>query len=258
MNWRKVQKKRCQKCAFGHAHECQKETISPSTVNRELTTLSAILTRAAFLGKIKDNPAKLVKKLREPDSREQFLTFDEKQRLLAETQKHYLLHFSVILGIFTGWRSGQILSLRKEDLEPETRTVRIARSKGRNARRVGVGSQVWAILSYLAEYTEGEYLFYNRKTKTRFLSFKRKWGEALKAAGLSDIRFHDLRRTFATDMHREGADVLTIQSSLGHSSIDMTAIYARSDDAALRRSLDAIGDGLNLGLDGIIESDNLM
>jgi integrase len=257
-NWRKVQSKRCQKCAFGHKHDCRPEPVSPSTVNREMTTLSAILSRAVFLGKIKDNPAQLVKKLQEPESRERFLTFAEKERLLQETSKHYLLHFSVLLGILTGWRSGQIMSLRKIDIEDETRTIRISKSKGRASRRVTVGDHVWAILRHLAEHTEGDYLFYNRQTGTRFLSFKRKWGEALDAAGIKDLRFHDLRRTFATDMHREGASDLTIQSSLGHSSIQMTAIYARSDNEMLRRSLNAVADGLNLNLDGIIENENLM
>lgn len=257
-NWRKAQFKRCQKCAHNIKHECRPEIISPSTVNREMTTLSAILERAIFLSKIKENPVQAVKKLREPEARERFLTLEEKERLLAETSKHTLLHLFVLIGILTGWRSGQILSLRRSDLDEPTHTATLIRSKQQKPRRVTVGDQAWKILLYLAERSRGDYLFYNPKTQTRYLSFKRKWGEALQKTGIENLHFHDLRRTFATDMLRLHASDLVIKNALGHSNLQTTSIYARSDNETMREALNAVGDGLSIDVDAIIERDGML
>lgn len=251
-NWRRLQYKRCQKCAYDLHDNCDRELISPSTVNRELTTLSAILTRAAFLGKIKDNPMRFVGKLAEPESRERFLTEDEKVKLLYEVSKHKLLHLYVLLAIMTGWRSGQILSQRRSALDAETRTALLIKSKQQKVRRVSVSNQVWRILSFLSAQSPDDYLFYNPKTKTRYLSFKRKWTEALKRAAIADFRFHDLRRCFASDMLKVSASDLLIKNALGHSRIDTTSIYARAENELLRESLNAVSDNLNLDLDAIL------
>jgi len=54
---------------------------------------------------------------------------------------------------------------------------------------------------------------------------------ALKAAGLSSIRFHDLRHTAATLMLADGVPLVTVSKILGHSSPAVTAqIYAHALD----------------------------
>jgi integrase len=251
-NWRRVQFKRCQKCAHQKEHDCTRELISFSTVNRETTTLSAILKHACFLGKLKQNPMMFVDRLNEPESRERFLTVDEKARLLQETASHKLLHLAVLLGIMTGWRSGQILSQKKSDLDEPTKTTVLIKSKQQRPRRVPLSDEAWMILMFLAGETPGDYLFYNPKTGTRYLSFKRKWNECLERAGIKDFHFHDLRRTFATDMLEARASDLVIQNALGHSKIDTTFIYAKTDRELLRQSLNAVSSTLNLDMNAIL------
>lgn len=243
--WRKTQTVRCQKCAFGKDHICEPKLISYSTINRELTTLSAVLTRAAFLGKIKDNPMRFVERMKEPESRDRFLTADEKIRLLGETSKHYHLHFLVLTALLTGWRKGQILSLKASDMSSETRTVLLSRSKQQKPRRVSVSDMAWRIFERLATETPCDYLFFNPKTGTKYLDLKRKWNESLAAAGIENFRFHDLRRSFASDMLGVSASDLLLKNALGHSTIDTTSIYARSENEVLRTVLNAVASEQN-------------
>jgi len=49
---------------------------------------------------------------------------------------------------------------------------------------------------------------------------------ALRAAGVREVRFHDLRHTFATRMATAGAPMRSLQEWMGHSDFKTTLIYA--------------------------------
>ena len=56
---------------------------------------------------------------------------------------------------------------------------------------------------------------------------------ARKKAGLSGLRLHDLRHTFAIRLIQSGVDVFTVQKLLGHSTITMTMRYVHSFEAQM-------------------------
>jgi site-specific recombinase XerD len=55
----------------------------------------------------------------------------------------------------------------------------------------------------------------------------------MQLAGLPEIRFHDLRHTFATRLVQEGVDIISVQHLLGHANISMTARYNEGNEVAL-------------------------
>ena len=67
---------------------------------------------------------------------------------------------------------------------------------------------------------------------------KRSWEAIRKAAGLKDIRFHDLRRTFGSWQAATGASWPVIGQTLGHRDVKSTAIYARLALDPVRRSVE--------------------
>lgn len=63
----------------------------------------------------------------------------------------------------------------------------------------------------------------------------------LKEAGLPDIRFHDLRHTFATQALRYGMDVKTLACTIGHESVETTLnVYSHATDEGMRTAAKTI------------------
>ena len=92
---------------------------------------------------------------------------------------------------------------------------------------------------------EGEFIFHNPRTGTRITDFFRSWKTACDDAGISDLRFHDLRHTAATRMVQGGADLVTVRDILGHSNIKMTVKYAHSTPESRKQAvelLDAVSE----------------
>ena len=65
----------------------------------------------------------------------------------------------------------------------------------------------------------------------------------LKRAGLPKVRFHDLRHTFATLSLKNGVDVKTLSSTLGHYSAGFTlSTYTHATPDMMREAADTMGD----------------
>ena len=59
----------------------------------------------------------------------------------------------------------------------------------------------------------------------------------LKRANLPDIRFHDLRHTYAVNAIQAGDDIKTIQENLGHATAAFTLdVYSSAIDAMKKKS----------------------
>jgi len=61
---------------------------------------------------------------------------------------------------------------------------------------------------------------------------------ACRRAGITDLRFHDLRHTFASRLVEKGVDIETLKELLGHHSITITQRYIHSNDERKRAAVD--------------------
>jgi integrase/recombinase XerD len=91
-----------------------------------------------------------------------------------------------------------------------------------------------AIEEYLPYRKESEYsnLFISNSGKPMTtVCIDRTIKKIAKRAGINkNISAHSFRRTVATDMHKEGVDLLTIQHALGHSSPNTTQLYIQDTE----------------------------
>ena len=73
------------------------------------------------------------------------------------------------------------------------------------------------------------------------MTVARVWHSVRAQAGLSDVRLHDLRHSYASMALAQGETVLTIGRLLGHRSPATTLKYIHLDDAIVREAVDRVG-----------------
>jgi integrase len=70
---------------------------------------------------------------------------------------------------------------------------------------------------------------------------KRTWAGVCKAAGITGLRIHDLRHSFASNLVSGGASLPLIGALLGHSNPKTTARYSHLYDDPLRAAVERVG-----------------
>jgi integrase len=215
-----------------------KSLISPTTVNKEVALLKAMLNKAITWGYLDVNPLRAVKKLREPDGRLRYLDVEEIERLLAACPPH--LSSIVICALHTGMRRGEILGLTWDRVDMKQRVIHVTGTKTGKNRTIPINDLLLDALRHLPRHLGTDYVFWNHETETRFVSIKRAWRTALKRAKISGFRFHDLRHTFASHVQMGLGDLRATQALLGHADPRMTMRYAHLSDARLKEAVGSL------------------
>lgn len=83
-------------------------------------------------------------------------------------------------------------------------------------------------------------LIFPSKDGKPYNQIKRSFKTALKNAGITDFRFHDLRHTFASNLVMAGVDLATVKDLLGHKSIKMTMRYAHLSPGHRQKAVSAL------------------
>lgn len=145
----------------------------------------------------------------------------------------------------TGLRRSEALDLQWSNVDLDHKVVTIVgrRSKSAQTRRVPLNATaVQALRAWRAQRgpaRDGEYVF-GRDPADRQLRICAAWRSVRKAAGLGDLRFHDLRHNFASKLVQKGTDLNTVRELLGHASIDMTLVYAHLAPEGLAAAVERI------------------
>lgn len=215
-------------------------------VRQDLAFLSSLLTYAMGLPGGPDvNVVRHYPKahLAPPEERDRVLSVAEQKALLAavkadENPTHLLI---VRLALETGMRMGEILKLRKFDVDLDRHHILLpkARTKGRKARLVPVTTDLCAALSahWKQEKKQSDFALPNPKTGRPFYDVAPWFQNAVRKAGLDDVHFHDLRHTFVTGWLANGGRERVLQEVLGHRSERMTKRYTHVDGRLAQEEL---------------------
>ena len=210
--------------------------LKASTVNRNLTNLRAILRKAAGPWEALEKPPRIDMQ-REGPLKERFLSEEEIIRLLDECPPH--LKRFVLFMVDTGARLGEATNLkwREVTLEEDRGQVRFTITKTGKTRPVPLTKRVKEMLEDLkpedAQPDDRVFLWeHPTKGMVPFTSPRSAWRAAKDRAGLPEVRFHDLRHTYASRLVQRGVGIIHVSKLLGHASVTMTMRYAalRSTD----------------------------
>lgn len=220
-----------------NAPESKKKYKSNATANRALALVSSVYGWGINMGLCKDNPAHGIKRFSEK-SRDRFLQEDEMPRFFVAMQEvDSNIRDFIFLALLTGARRSNVLSMQWSHISFERREWRIPLTKNQEPLVIPLCSQAIKIL--LNRKQENELFVFPSTGKTGHLvDVKKSWNKVREEAGLVNFRFHDLRRTLGSWQAKTGASLIVIGKSLGHKSVQSTAIYSRLDLKPVRDSVD--------------------
>lgn len=197
---------------------------APATVNRDLRTLSRILSKARERWLIKVNPFTGVKLVKTDNRRERFLSYDEEDELIRYLkERHPGLLPMVIVAINTGMRRGELVRLRWTDVYRDRELLHVTKTKNGRDRWVPINSAAAEVLESQSRVATGERVFEldPDKVSSAFRMIARR-------LGLKNLRLHDLRHTFATRLGNANTDPFTMAEILGHSDLSQTKRYTHA------------------------------
>jgi integrase len=145
--------------------------------------------------------------------------------------------------LLTGWREQEVLQLRWEHIDRARSLVDLPDTKtGRSTRQIG--STALEVLDALVKVEGSAWVFPGADSKNPIRDIKHLWQAVRHAAGLDDVRLHDLRHTFASAAAARGISLQVIGKLLGHKDLKSTARYAHLTDSVVRHAADLVSGGL--------------
>jgi len=216
------------------------------TATRTIRLLSSILSYAVDMGLIASNPA-LGVKLAPGGQRHRYLSPEELRRLGAvldqptNSQAAATAATIIRLLILTGARRGEIEGLKWSEVDFQFGMLRKETSKT-GAKVIPLARAALHILEEQRQWTSGNQLwvFPGQRGEGHFDSLNKEWSRIRIAAGISDVRLHDLRHTYASFGAAGGVGLPLIGGILGHRQASTTQRYAHLADTPLRAAANVI------------------
>jgi integrase len=224
---------------------------TPYNANRAVGLLRAMLNCAERWEMIPrgSNPAAVIKPYPER-KRERFLSADELKSLMdaldtaeAEESIDRYEGAAIRLLIFTGCRLSEITMLEWDSVDLANARIVLERHKTDQygAKIIPLNAPALGVLTDLPRIDDNPYVIVGQKAGQYLINLQKPWRRVRKAAGLDDVRIHDLRHSFASFAIGAGVPLALIGGLLGHRSVQTTARYAHLANDPLKQATNVIG-----------------
>jgi integrase len=219
--------------------------LKPATINRELATLSHLLNKASEWGWIERPPVKL-RKLREGTGRIVYLTTEQAEALLeaAKGDQNRQIYPFILIGLRTGMRKSEILSIRREHVDLAAHTIYVPHAKA-GARAQPISPD---LADFLSRYTESlppgtPWLFPSVGSRYgHTVDVRKAFVRSVIDAGLDpkQVVRHTLRHTAITHLVQVGVDLPTVKRISGHKTLAMVERYAHQSGSHIASALEKL------------------
>ncbi len=206
--------------------------LSPNTINKHIRNFRAIINwgvKHRFISEIE------IKNVKADGKQIRILNNREVKELLIACADDKQWRMRILIAVCTGLRRSDIDNLKLRDVNIERKTVSIINQK------TGKVTNYQPLPNALMPEIERFILEEVSDKQVKFFKFKfsKKWEVIRKRAGLEDIEFHDLRRTFGSMQADAGVPIKALQEMYNHANIETTMKhYIKTEESAKR-------DGVN-------------
>lgn len=200
------------------------EGVGPATVNRHLALIKSIMRRAWSTWKWIDQVPHIEMRT-EPEGRTRFLAPDEAHALIGALPQH--LADMATFSIQTGLRASNVTGLKWSRVDLNQRLVWVEAAESKSRKPIGVALNSVAI--EILERNKGQhptYVFTYEGKPIRSNPSNHGWYHALQKAGIEDLKWHDLRHTWASWHAQAGTPMSVIKRLGGWKTYAMVERYA--------------------------------
>ncbi len=211
--------------------------VKRHTLNKDLRNLKTFVNwcrRNRYL-----NGQLEIKELKVDDKPVKSLNDAQVKNLLKLAQMYPTMKIRILLALGTGLKRGDIESLKISDIDFTNNYITTTSRKTRKS--MGARPVPTVIMQELRKYLNDSNSDQQKLFDDNF-NYKR-WKKICKKAGLLDLKFHDLRKTFGSVLAQHGVSTAVTQKLLEHSSPNLTNKVYTNVDPVLRHAVEQIPVG---------------
>jgi len=222
----------------------RKKAPSPASLDREVELLKRMLNYAVSCRSLPSNPIAAVKLLRRPNVRRSVLDDAAFEKLLAAAETQ--LKPIILVAYETGMRLREVLGLRWSQVNLKLGVIKLSAedTKTEEPRTVFLTSRVREVLEAQPRHIKTDWVFTNPETEEAWKDIRKVFGRACKAAKLTGVWFHDLRRSFVTNARRRGVPESVVMKMSGHRTRAVFERYNIVEEDDLRDAVKRIEAGI--------------
>lgn len=227
--------------------ELEDEGKSDATINRVVSAVSTVLKHCAFDGLIDAAPK--FRRRTESEGRVLWYTKDEVDKLCLLSTEVFMredLRDIILFGAYTGMRQGEILKIRKKDVDLVANKIHVGGvphqlTKAKNWRAIPIHDKIMDLVtSRCSQSSRSDVQLFGDewRGKDQLLRAFKKVNRLIPKE--DSFVFHTLRHSYATWLAEAGVPIRSIMALCGHKRIETTLRYAKATDAALTDAMAAI------------------
>ncbi len=222
-----------------------KEKLSVRSINHNVSVVKSFYKFIVINNNLTSDPMEYIETAKMHKYLPKVLSYDEVKSLLdVDLVDKYSYRNKAMLELMyaTGLRVSELVNLKVNDIDFDSCLLKTM-GKGSKERIVPIGDYALAyVIKYINDYrhellkTNTDYLFLNNlgKKLSRQSFYNIIEALAIKKGIKTEISPHTLRHSFATHLLDRGADIVSIQEMLGHSSLSTTQIYTHISNQKIK------------------------
>lgn len=210
--------------------------LGPQSIAHFRQALASVLSEAVKTWEwAEQSPMHRVPKPTLPRGRVRYLSDDERKRLLSTCKESSNpdLYLAVLLALTTGGRQAETMGATWKQIDLSRATLQLEETKNGSRRTLHLTAPVLELLRERAKVRRLDtgLLFPSKVNPSQPVDMRQPWEKALKAAGIENFHWHDLRHSFASMAAMNGASLPELAALLGHKTLAMVQRYAHLSPA---------------------------